>query len=166
MIKTNSVNKYNSFLPRDLEFSPFHLSINSRISLASFEGLITYMSSLPWPTLWYKLIGLYTLSLSLQNFFLKLYIFFQENKKGVTFWTKCDPFFVRSIYLRHICGCILRIWRFWSIAFPSSITLMRSSSWSTSSSSLAMEASLANFSLCGKLAKTWPRERSKKIKTI
>ena len=49
--------KYNT-LPRDLEFSPFHRSMNSLISFASLEGLITYMSSFPWPTLWYRLMGL------------------------------------------------------------------------------------------------------------
>ena len=53
--------------PIVLEFSLDHLSINSLTSFASREGFMTYMSSLPWPTLWYKLIGLQDASLSLRH---------------------------------------------------------------------------------------------------
>jgi len=49
-------------LPRCPPSSP-HLDMNSLTSLDSLDGFNTYISSLPWPTLWYRLIGSQILSL-------------------------------------------------------------------------------------------------------
>uniref|UniRef100_A0A2M4D009 Putative secreted protein n=1 Tax=Anopheles darlingi TaxID=43151 RepID=A0A2M4D009_ANODA len=46
-----------SFAANSRWSAAFHLAKKSRTSRESRAGLITYISSVPWPTLWYRLIG-------------------------------------------------------------------------------------------------------------